>query len=120
MSWSPLPELVTLNEAKQRIKLPLDSTAEDADLSLQLDIAHEVVLDFVAQRVSDQATWQATIDAWSAGSVPRRVKGAILAQFVWAYSFRGDDLQTPARMEGSAICPEAASLLMRMRDPALA
>lgn len=119
MSWSPLQELVTLGEVKQRLRLSPDVTEEDEDLRLQLEIAHEVCMDFVAQRVSDQATWQATADTWTLTTVPRRVKGAILAQTVWLYRFRGDDVEMPARPEGSAICPEAAALLKRLRDPAL-
>jgi len=111
--------LVTLAQVKQRLKLPLDSDTEDDDLQLQLEIAHEVVMDFVAQRISDQATWQTTADAWTADTAPRRVKGAILAQVAWLYRFRGDDTETPAREPGAAICPESAALLMRLRDPAL-
>ena len=120
MAWSPLQELVTLIQAKQRLKLPLDTDAEDDDLQLHLEIAHEVCLDFIAQRVSDLATWQATADAWTADTCPKRVKGAILAQVVWSYSFRGDDVNTPERAPGVAICREAEALLMRLRDPALA
>lgn len=117
---SPLQELVTLDQAKQRIKVPISFADDDDDLQLQLEIAHEVCLDFIAQRVSSLATWQATVDTWTVDNCPRRVKGAILAQFVWLYSFRGDDKDTPARIEGAAICPESAALLMRLRDPALA
>lgn len=120
MAWaSPLPEFVTLDQLKQRLKLPLEHFEEDDDLLLQLEIAHEMVMDFIAQRVSGLAAWQATADAWTESTVPRRVKGAILAQAVWLYRFRGDDTDTPARPAGSAICPESAALLMRLRDPAL-
>ena len=119
MAWSPLQELVTLDQLKQRLKLPLDTDTEDEDLQLQLEIAHEVAMDFIAQRVSGQAAWQSTADGWTAETAPRRVKGAILAQAVWLYRFRGDDVETAKRPEGSAICPESAALLMRLRDPAL-
>lgn len=119
MAWSPIQELVTLDQVKQRLKLPLDHFEEDEDLKLQLEIAHEVCMDFIAQRISGLAAWQATADGWTEGTVPRRVKGAILAQTVWLYRFRGDDTDTPARPQGSAICPESAALLMRLRDPAL-
>ena len=119
MAWSPLQELVTLDQFKQRLKLSLDTDFEDEDLQLQLEIAHEVCMDFIAQRISGLAAWQSTADGWTIDTVPKRVKGAILAQAVWLYRFRGDDTETPKRPEGSAICPEAAALLMRLRDPAL-
>ena len=45
MAWSPLVELVTLDQAKERIKLPLDVDAEDDALALQLQIAHEAVME---------------------------------------------------------------------------
>jgi len=119
MAWSPLQELVTLDQVKDRLRIPRTHLAEDEDLQLQLEIAHEVCMDFIAQRVSGLAAWQSTADGWTASTVPRRVVGAILAQTVWLYRFRGDDTDTPERNEGAAICKEAAALLMRLRDPAI-
>jgi hypothetical protein len=122
MAWSPLVELVTLEQAKQRVKLPdygSPITAEDEALMLQLLVAHEVVMDYLAQRVSDQEDWQATVDAWDADTAPKRVIGAILEQFAFQYRFRGDDVEALKRPADDVLCPNAAALLKRFRDPAI-
>ena len=122
MAWSPLVQLVTLEQAKQRVKLPdygSPVTAEDEALLLQLLIAHEAVMDFLTQRVSDQDAWQAEVDAWDADTAPRRVVGAILEQFAFQYRFRGDDEDAMKRTGDDVLCPNAAALLKRFRDPAI-
>jgi hypothetical protein len=118
MAWSPLVELVTLDQAKAHLKLPLDLTAEDDDLNLKLLIAHEVVMDYLTQRLEDEDTvgdWEAEVDAWTAGTAPKRVLGAILDQFAQLYRYRGDE----PGLDPNAISPGAASLLKRFRDPAV-
>jgi hypothetical protein len=122
MAWSPLVELVTLEQAKQRVKLPdygSQLTPEDEALQLQLLIAHEVVMDFLTQRVTDQDAWEAEVDAWDADTAPRRVIGAILEQFAFQYRFRGDDVEALKRTGDEVLCPTAAALLKRLRDPAV-
>jgi hypothetical protein len=119
MAWSPLVELVSLDQAKDRIKLPLDSDAEDDAIQLQLYIAHEAVMDFLTQRVSDQDDWEAEADAWTADTAPKRVLGAILEQFAFQYRFRGDDVEALKLTGDNALCPTAAALLKRLRDPAI-
>lgn len=120
MAWSPLVELVTLDQAKQRLKLPLDTDLEDDDLMLQLVIAHEGVMDYLSQRVSDQDVWQAEVDEWTADTAPRRVVGAILEQVAFTYRFRGDDLEAlKSRTGDQVLCPNALALLYRFRDPAI-
>jgi hypothetical protein len=120
MAWSPLQELVTLDQAKQHLKLPLDLDTEDEDLALKLFVAHENVMDYLSQRVSDQDTWQETVDAWTADTAPQRVLAAILAEFAFLYRFRGDDDKAPPMPDGDVVCPAAKRLLLRYRDPALA
>ena len=122
MAWSPLVELVTLEQAKQRVKLPdygSPLTPEDEALQLQLLIAHEVVMDFLTQRVSDQDVWEAEVDTWDADTAPKRVIGAILEQFAFQYRFRGDDVETLKRPADDVLCLNAAALLKRFRDPAI-
>jgi hypothetical protein len=120
MAWSPLVELVTLDQAKAHLKLPsISPDPEDDDLSLKLLIAHESVMDYLTQRVSDQDAWQATVDGWDADTAPRRVIGAILEQFAFQYRFRGDDVESNARDGDQVLCPNAAALLKRFRDPAI-
>ena len=119
MAWSPQQELVTLEEAKDRIKLSQDIDTEDAALQLQLLIAHAAVMDFVRQRISGQAEWQAEIDTWDADTTNPLVRGAILEQFAYQYRFRSDDEESQKQSGDEAVCPRAQSLLKRLRDPAI-
>lgn len=119
MAWSPLVELVTLDQAKQRVKLSLDIDTEDDDLTQMLLVSHEEVMDFVAQRVLDSEDWQTEVDAWDADTAPRRVIGAILEQFAYHYRFRGDDEEAQKLAGDEVLCPLALRLLKRLRDPAL-
>lgn len=117
MAWSPLVEIVNLDQAKQHAKLPLDFDGEDDDLTLKLLLAHENVFDYLTQRVSDEDEWEAEVDAWTADTAPIRVKGAILAEFAYLYRNRGDGQFQLA--SGAVVCPEAERLLLRFRDPAV-
>ena len=118
MAWSPLQEFVTLDQAKSHLKLSLDNDAEDDDLQLKLLVAHEVVMDYVNQRVSGADEWDATITAWTAETVPKRVIAAILEQFADLYRNRGDDVVT-TRQELGTLAPGVVRLLYRLRDPAV-
>lgn len=117
MAWSPLQEIVTLDEAKLAAKLPLDVDTEDDDLIRRLLIAHESVFDYLTQRISDADEWEATVDTWTPETAPMRVKGAIVAEFVYTYRHRGDDANVGTT---APVCPEAKRLLDRFRDPAIA
>ena len=112
--------LVDLKTAKRSLKLPLDVTAEDKDLQLKLDVAHEVIEDYIKQRrdADDGVTWAAEVDAWDADSAPKRVVQAIVLQFADLYRFRGDDVES--RQQPDDLAPGVRALLKRLRDPALA
>ena len=121
MAWSPLQELVTLEQAKAHLKLPsISPDPQDDDLDRKLQIAHENVMDYLSQRISDQDAWQETVDGWTEDTAPKRVIGAILAEFAFLYRWRGDDEQKAPEHEGDSVCPGAKRLLLRFRDPALA
>lgn len=120
MAWSPLQELVTLEQLKARLKLPaISPDPEDDDLELILEIAHENVMDYLTQRVSEGDEWEATVDAWTADTAPKRVLGAILAEAVFRYRFRGDDPQGQPGSGDDVVCEDAKRLLKRLRDPAI-
>ena len=121
MAWSPLVEIVNLDTFKSHLKLPLDVATEDDDLTLKLQIAHEMVFDFLTQRVDEDnlEEWTATVDAWTADTAPKRVIGAILAQGAFLYRRRGDDNDRVPASEGAAVCQDAEMLLKRFRDPAI-
>ena len=120
MAWSPLVELVSLDEAKGHLKLPLDNTSEDDDLTLKLQIAHELVMDYLTQRLEDEddeGDWEATVDAWTSETVPKRVKGAILFECGRLYRQRGDDDE--GQVGAPLLSAFSRVLLDRFRDPAI-
>jgi len=119
MAWSPLQEFVTLEQAKQHLKLSLDVDTDDEDLQIKLFVAHEVVMDYLTQRVSEASDWAATVQAWTADTVPKRVIAAILIQFGELYRQRGDDQDRRYTEELGTLCPDVVKLLYRLRDPAV-
>ncbi len=119
MAWSPLQELVTLDQAKQHLKLSLDVDTEDEDLQIKLLVAHEVVMDYLTQRLADADEWEATVNAWTADTAPRRVIAAILVQFGDLYRNRGDEPESNRNVEMGTLCPDVVKLLYRLRDPAV-
>jgi hypothetical protein len=120
MAWSPLQELVTLDQAKRSVKLSLEIDTDDEDLQIRLEVAHAMVMSFISSRVSGASDWMETMDSWTSDTVPRLVVGAILAQFGFLYRRRGDDDSRPPMSEGAAICPDAQQCLMSLRDPPVA
>jgi hypothetical protein len=113
--------LVTLKQAKLHLKVPLDVTADDKDLQMKLDVAHDVIEDYIKQRRDDDdgVTWAATVDAWDSDTAPARVRQAIVLQFADLYRFRGDDTDAPKRGPGE-LSQGVVALLYRLRDPAIA
>jgi len=119
MAWSPLQEFVTLEQAKQHLKLSLDVDTEDEDLQLKLYIAHALVMNYVTQRIDDADDWSETVAAWDADTVPWEVKGAVLTQFGELYRNRGDDSERRNEQPMGTLCPDVVKLLYRLRDPAV-
>jgi hypothetical protein len=72
---SPLPSIVTLAQAKKAANI---TTVEgDDDLYLRLELAHELVLDYLANRIDDtDDEWLETVIAWTEDNAPKRVVGA--------------------------------------------
>lgn len=117
---SPLPEIVTLEQAVTAARLPDVTTGdyEDDDRALRLEIAHELVLDYVNNRVDDADEWLETILAWDADNAPRAVKAAILAMFTYLCRFRGDDVEKEQKALQDAELPDHVRMfLKRLRDP---
>lgn len=116
MSWSPLIEIVTLEQAKDHLKLPFGPTDEDPDLQIKLYIAHELVIDYLTQKLDDDEhdEWIETMDAWTETTAPKRVIGAILYQFAELYRYRGDEAGPRAE---PTLAPALRLLLDRFRDP---
>lgn len=109
--------LVTLDEAKLQTNVRSDD--HDESLQLYLDIAEEVVIDHVNQRLQDEdGVWAATVAAWTSETVPERVRGAILLLTADLWGHRGDD-EDPRREYGR-LPQRVIALLQPLRDPTLA
>jgi len=119
---SPLPSIVTLAQAKKAARIDPSNFEEDADLYLRLEIAHEVCLDYVNNRVEDtDDVWLETVLSWDEGNAPRQVKAAILAMFVYLTRFRGDDAEKDRQVLTDGDIPDHVRMyLKRLRDPTVA
>lgn len=116
---SPLPSIVTLAQAKKAAQITSDEANDD--LYVRLEIAHELCLDYVNNRVDDADAWLETILAWDADNAPQRVKGAILHMFVHLTRFRGDDTEKDnGPLPGEHLPPMVRMMLDRLRDPTVA
>jgi len=116
---SPLPELVTLAEAKKAAQI--QTFDGDDDLYLRLEVATELCLDYIDNRIDDaDDEWLETILGWTVETVPRRVKGAILHTFVHLARFRGDDPGKDQPALDNSLPPLARAMLDRLRDPTVA
>jgi hypothetical protein len=118
---SPLPSIVTLAQAKKAARI-YQMDEENDDLYLRLEIAHELVLDYVNNRVDDSDdAWLETVLSWDEDTAPRRVKGAILSMFVHLTRLRGDDVGKEAAVYADGNLPEQVRMfLYRLRDPTVA
>lgn len=118
---SPLPEIVLLDQAKAAARIT--TSDEDEDLTLRLEIAHEMVLEYLNNKFEDEddeGDWLDTITGWTESTAPRQVKGAILHCFVYLNRFRGDDAANEGPALEHGMPPLAKAMLDRYRDPSLA
>jgi hypothetical protein len=116
---SPLPSIVTLAEAKKAANIR--TYDGDDDLYLRLEVAHELCLDYLNNRIDDSSDeWIDTILSWTTDNAPRRVKGAILHTFVHLQRFRGDDSNKDQHSLDNGLPPLVRAMLDRLRDPTVA
>jgi hypothetical protein len=116
---SPLPTIVTLAQAKKAAQIT--TFDGDEDLYLRLEIAHELCLDYLNNRIDDSSDeWIDTILSWTTDNAPKRVKGAILHTFVHLQRFRGDDSEKDGQKLDNGLPPLVRAMLDRMRDPTVA
>lgn len=109
-----MPDVVTLEDAKAHLRITSDQ--DDFDLSEKLLDATQIVIDYLTRR---DATWNATMEAWTADTVPRSVRAAILVQLGELTRKRGDD-PTLEPVTPVGLSPTVMALLMRYRDPGVA
>lgn len=108
-------DLVSLELAKQHLRLASDYTAEDALIAAYIVQATAAVLNYLER---DDVDWIATIEAWTDETVPPPVQAAILKHVAELYRFRGDE-EGPSREIGF-VSPDIRALLTPYRDPTIA
>ena len=131
--------LIRWEQAVEHLRLtipdasPLTSGLE-SDIRLKIEIAEEMVLSYVNQRIGEDASseWAGEVALWNTDlsgtspsaslPVPYRVQGAVLIQLAELNRYRGDDhdSDTARREIGATLHPRAVACLYRMRDPAIA
>jgi hypothetical protein len=112
----PLIDLITLEEAKGHLQET--SNQRNADIQAKLDAAVAIIIDYLTRR---DTTWNATMAAWTADTIPLGIKQAMLVQLGELMRERGDDAQqiTP-NADREDLSPAVKRCLKRYRDPTLA
>ena len=95
--------LVTLTQAKAHLRI--DGTVEDADVTLKLAQAEDIVTDYLGD---------AADPTWTDATVPPRVQAAVLFTLGDLYSDRGDEERRAAPLSAAV-----QRILERLRDPAV-
>lgn len=101
-----MPELITLDEAKGHVRLTHDD--EDADLNDKLEAAQAIILRAMRRR---DTAWNAEIEAWTAATVPRPVRQAIIVQFGELTAKRGDEDPTPVAPTPTSLSATVKAIL---------
>lgn len=111
-----MDSLVTLDQAKTQLRLPLDSTEYDDDVTLKMTQATAIVIDYLKDE---------SLTLWGSGSpgspgtdddLKYTVIQAAVLEVLW-------NLFQPGRsneMIDGPITPRVENMLRRFRDPALA
>lgn len=116
------PLLVTIQQAIDHARLPIDpetsspeSNAMLRDLTLKVEIAQQLILDYLKDRADE--SWD------DPSTTPPLVQGAILIQFLELWQFRGDtagSIEQSPKFDDGQLSPQITNMLRRWRDPAYA
>lgn len=116
-------EIVTLDQVKTHLRLT-GTTEHDDNLTMKLEEATSLVLDWVRQRVgtaTEQEAWYAVVDAWTDETAPNQVRAAILRMVGHLFAFGGDDDKTRAPVIVNGDLPADVTMFVkRLKDPAVA
>jgi hypothetical protein len=98
--------LVTLEQAKTHLGIPLTLVDNDADVTLKISHASDTVLNYLKHRADPD---------WTSDTVPGDVQHATLVLVTHFFENRGNDMRTD-----EDVWKAVERLLVRYRDPALA
>jgi hypothetical protein len=116
-------EVITLTQAKQHLRMPLDVHQDDDSLYVLLEIAHGLVFDKCKSYCSDDedvsAAQYAVVDAWTSDTAPAGVRAAILETLSDLDRNRGDASNRDTAPRYHSLSPRAEGFLALVRDPVL-
>lgn len=110
--------LITLEQAKKQLRLPVDQSNEDDVINAKIGSAQRLVIDYISDDTDEDLT--AVIAAWTDETVPEDVEAAILLMLTFLYHFRGDDPDGWSRIEHGNLPPDVKMCLYRRRTPVIA
>lgn len=117
------PTWITLDEAKTHLRLALDDTVRDADVTQKLTSAEAAIV----TDLSRTTAMVDTIAGWTPSTLPHDIRAAILLLLGESYVDRGDDPQGPPRWstklsqgDSSKFSPAIEGLLASWRPKVLA
>lgn len=121
------PVIVTLADLQRHLRLPVGIESppsdENVDMQRKLDVATELICDYIADRNPADEDWIAEIESWTidgspAVTPPAVVVLAVLEQAADLWRFRGDDEKTPR--ERGYLAPGVENLLSKYKNRAFA
>lgn len=112
--------LIALDVAKQHLRV--EHTDDDDDITLKIEQASEICLDYIKQRgdrvaVTDPPT---PVVPWDETTVPKPVQAAAMMMLSKLYDDRSAGQENDERMAIGYLTPAITALLHRFRDPAIA
>lgn len=103
--------LVSLDETKNHLHIPLASTHADEDIALKIEIASDILLDFLKLAAVPEGWY--TEDSPPVLETPALIKGVVLLMACELYTIRESSA-------ANVLSDEIKNILRRYRDPALA
>lgn len=103
--------LVTMTDAKAHLRIPVDDVGHDADVTLKLAQATDVILDYLTASADP---------AWTVATVPLPVQAAILIMLTHLYEDRGDRAKDTDADADDTVWKSIDRYLARFRDPSWA
>jgi len=104
-----IPSLISLDEAKLHLRIALDNPDYDADVTLKIEEASSILLDWVKQKTIPEEWMNGTEPA----NVPAFVRSAVKVMLGELHENREASI-------ADVMSPAVQALLQRLWDPALA
>lgn len=121
--------LVTLEQAKRHLYIPVSSTAHDEDIADKIEEASAAVISYLKTNAAGFLDSSGLLVTDTSGNVatdspavhiPFQVRAATLQLLSALFENRGDDGGAASKFEPGYLPPAVTALLYPLRDPTLA